>query len=186
MNITQLDWIGTIRYPQVILDLIQAKTKADADACARAGAGQRCPRRKRMRRSKKRAARPKPIACWHNRSPARRAWCNCAIEKWDGHLANDDGRRHAVHRRHRSDLRARMLIIVGFGNPGAQYAPTGTISDLITVTAMAKRWNFGPVEKKFQSEAAEGEIAGVRDADPEAANLLQRKWPRRWRSDALL
>ncbi|MDB5440748.1 MAG: band 7 protein [Caulobacteraceae bacterium] len=29
--ISQLDWIGNIRYPQVILDSIQAKTKADAD-----------------------------------------------------------------------------------------------------------------------------------------------------------
>ncbi|MFT3995771.1 MAG: SPFH domain-containing protein [Asticcacaulis sp.] len=34
VNISQLDWIGTIRYPQVILDSIQAKTKADADAAA--------------------------------------------------------------------------------------------------------------------------------------------------------
>lgn len=34
VNISQLEWIGTIRYPQVILDSIQAKTKADADAAA--------------------------------------------------------------------------------------------------------------------------------------------------------
>lgn len=34
VNISQLDWIGTIRYPQVILDSIQMKTKADADASA--------------------------------------------------------------------------------------------------------------------------------------------------------
>lgn len=34
VEIGQLDWIGTIRYPQVILDSIQAKTKADADAAA--------------------------------------------------------------------------------------------------------------------------------------------------------
>jgi regulator of protease activity HflC (stomatin/prohibitin superfamily) len=34
VDITQLDWIGTIRFPQVILDSIQAKTKADADAAA--------------------------------------------------------------------------------------------------------------------------------------------------------
>jgi regulator of protease activity HflC (stomatin/prohibitin superfamily) len=34
VEISQLDWIGTIRYPQVILDSIQAKTKADADASA--------------------------------------------------------------------------------------------------------------------------------------------------------
>jgi regulator of protease activity HflC (stomatin/prohibitin superfamily) len=34
VTVTQLDWIGTIRYPQVILDSIQAKTKADADAAA--------------------------------------------------------------------------------------------------------------------------------------------------------
>jgi regulator of protease activity HflC (stomatin/prohibitin superfamily) len=31
VTISQLDWIGNIRYPQVILDSIQAKTKADAD-----------------------------------------------------------------------------------------------------------------------------------------------------------
>ncbi len=34
VEVSQLDWIGTIRYPQVILDSIQAKTKADADAAA--------------------------------------------------------------------------------------------------------------------------------------------------------
>jgi len=34
VNVSQLDWIGTIRYPQVILDSIQMKTKADADAAA--------------------------------------------------------------------------------------------------------------------------------------------------------
>jgi regulator of protease activity HflC (stomatin/prohibitin superfamily) len=34
VNVSQLDWIGTIRYPQVILDSIQMKTKADADASA--------------------------------------------------------------------------------------------------------------------------------------------------------
>ncbi len=34
VEISQLDWIGTIRYPQVILDSIQMKTKADADASA--------------------------------------------------------------------------------------------------------------------------------------------------------
>ena len=34
VEVSQLDWIGTIRYPQVILDSIQAKTKADADASA--------------------------------------------------------------------------------------------------------------------------------------------------------
>lgn len=34
VNITQLDWIGNIRYPQVILNSIQAKTKADADQVA--------------------------------------------------------------------------------------------------------------------------------------------------------
>ncbi len=34
VEVSQLDWIGTIRYPQVILDSIQMKTKADADAAA--------------------------------------------------------------------------------------------------------------------------------------------------------
>jgi regulator of protease activity HflC (stomatin/prohibitin superfamily) len=34
VTISQLDWIGNIRYPQVILDSIQAKTKADADTVA--------------------------------------------------------------------------------------------------------------------------------------------------------
>jgi regulator of protease activity HflC (stomatin/prohibitin superfamily) len=34
VNVSQLDWIGTIRYPQVILDSIQMKTRADADASA--------------------------------------------------------------------------------------------------------------------------------------------------------
>lgn len=34
VHITQLDWIGTIRYPTVITESIQAKTKADADRTA--------------------------------------------------------------------------------------------------------------------------------------------------------
>lgn len=32
--ISQLDWIGTIRYPEIIMASIQAKTKADADTIA--------------------------------------------------------------------------------------------------------------------------------------------------------
>ncbi len=34
VEITQLDWIGPIRYPEVILESIQQKTKADADTQA--------------------------------------------------------------------------------------------------------------------------------------------------------
>ncbi|MEJ0022291.1 MAG: aminoacyl-tRNA hydrolase [Alphaproteobacteria bacterium] len=55
-----------------------------------------------------------------------------------------------------------MLLIAGLGNPGAQYALNRHNFGFITVTAIAKRWHFGPWKKKFQSEAAEGEIGGVR------------------------
>lgn len=55
-----------------------------------------------------------------------------------------------------------MLLIVGLGNPGAQYAHNRHNFGFLAVSEIAERWRFGPWKKKFQSEAAEGEIAGVR------------------------
>lgn len=55
-----------------------------------------------------------------------------------------------------------MLIIAGLGNPGDKYALNRHNFGFIAVTALAKRWKFGPWKKKFQSEIAEGEIDGVR------------------------
>jgi peptidyl-tRNA hydrolase, PTH1 family len=55
-----------------------------------------------------------------------------------------------------------MLLIAGLGNPGAKYAHNRHNFGFLAVSEMADRWRFGPWKKKFQSEAAEGEIGGVR------------------------
>jgi len=89
--ITQLDWIGNIRYPQVILDSIQAKTKADADTVA---AQARVAVAKAVADSKVEEARGEAEA---NRLLAQSIASNPevvqlrAIEKWDGKLPTVTG-----------------------------------------------------------------------------------------------
>lgn len=86
VNISQLDWIGTIRYPQVILDSIQAKTKADADASAaqaqvavaKAQADAQIEQARGQAESNRLLAQS--IASGPEVVQLR------AIEKWDGHL----------------------------------------------------------------------------------------------------
>jgi regulator of protease activity HflC (stomatin/prohibitin superfamily) len=91
VNISQLDWIGTIRYPQVILDSIQAKTKADADASA---AQAQVAVAKAQADAKIEEARGQAEA---NRLLAQSISSNPevvqlrAIEKWDGHLPTTTG-----------------------------------------------------------------------------------------------
>lgn len=89
--ISQLDWIGNIRYPKVILDSIQAKTKADADTLA---AQARVAVAKAMADSKIEEAKGEAEA---NRLLAQSIASNPevvqlrAIEKWDGKLPTVTG-----------------------------------------------------------------------------------------------
>ena len=89
--ISQLDWIGNIRYPQVILDSIQAKTKADADTVA---AQARVAVAKAVADSKIEEAKGEAEA---NRLLAQSIASNPevvqlrAIEKWDGKLPTVTG-----------------------------------------------------------------------------------------------
>ncbi len=51
-----------------------------------------------------------------------------------------------------------MLIIVGQGNPGAKFAHNRHNIGFLALTAIAKRWGFGPERSKFHSLMAEGSI----------------------------
>lgn len=91
VTVSQLDWIGNIRYPQVILDSIQAKTKADADTLA---AQARVAVAKAEADAKIEEARGQAEA---NRLLAQSITTNPAvvqlraIEKWDGRLPTVTG-----------------------------------------------------------------------------------------------
>ncbi len=91
VTISQLDWIGNIRYPQVILDSIQAKTKADADTLA---AQARVAVAKAEADAKVEEARGQAES---NRLLAQSISTNPAvvqlraIEKWDGRLPSVTG-----------------------------------------------------------------------------------------------
>lgn len=91
VEVSQLDWIGTIRYPQVILDSIQAKTKADADASA---AQAQVAVAKAQADAKIEQARGDAES---NRLLAQSIASNPevvqlrAVEKWDGHLPQVTG-----------------------------------------------------------------------------------------------
>jgi PTH1 family peptidyl-tRNA hydrolase len=51
-----------------------------------------------------------------------------------------------------------MLIIAGLGNPGEIYAHNRHNFGAMTVRAMAERWGFGPVRRRFSSLMREGSI----------------------------
>lgn len=55
-----------------------------------------------------------------------------------------------------------MLIIAGLGNPGPKYAGNRHNIGFMAVDALARAYGFPAWRKKFQSEAAEGSITGVR------------------------
>ncbi|MGE3301480.1 MAG: aminoacyl-tRNA hydrolase [Hyphomonadaceae bacterium] len=55
-----------------------------------------------------------------------------------------------------------MLLLAGLGNPGEKYARNRHNFGFHAVDAIAARWKFAPWRKRFQGEAAEGDIAGVR------------------------
>jgi regulator of protease activity HflC (stomatin/prohibitin superfamily) len=91
VTVSQLDWIGNIRYPQVIQDSIQAKTKADADtvaaqarvAVAKAEADAKVEEARGQAESNRLLAQS--IAASPEVVQLR------AIEKWDGHLPQVTG-----------------------------------------------------------------------------------------------
>ena len=91
VEISQLDWIGTIRYPQVILDSIQAKTKADADASAAQAqvAVAKAQADAQIEQAKGQAESNRLLAESIASSPG--VVQLRAIEKWDGHLPQVSG-----------------------------------------------------------------------------------------------
>jgi regulator of protease activity HflC (stomatin/prohibitin superfamily) len=91
VEISQLDWIGTIRYPQVILDSIQAKTKADADASAAQAqvAVAKAEADAQIEQARGQAESNRLLAQSIASSPE--VVQLRAIEKWDGHLPQVSG-----------------------------------------------------------------------------------------------
>ncbi|MEZ5667544.1 MAG: aminoacyl-tRNA hydrolase [Alphaproteobacteria bacterium] len=53
-----------------------------------------------------------------------------------------------------------MLLFVGLGNPGADYARNRHNIGFMAVDAIAQRHGFGPWRRRFQSEVAEGALDG--------------------------
>ena len=91
VDVSQLDWIGTIRYPQVILDSIQAKTKADADASAAQAqvAVAKAQADAQIEQARGQAESNRLLAQSIAASPE--VVQLRAIEKWDGHLPQVSG-----------------------------------------------------------------------------------------------
>lgn len=55
-----------------------------------------------------------------------------------------------------------MLLFVGLGNPGAQYAGNRHNIGFMAIDAMARRHGIGPFRSRYGGLAAEGVIAGER------------------------
>jgi len=64
-----------------------------------------------------------------------------------------------------------QLIIAGLGNPEAQYARNRHNLGFLVLGAIAKRWDFGPVRRRFHALAAEGSLP---TADGPVRTLLLR------------
>lgn len=55
-----------------------------------------------------------------------------------------------------------MLLVVGLGNPGSEYAGHRHNIGFMAVDAIVRRHSFGPFRAKFQGQLAEGVIGGVK------------------------
>lgn len=55
-----------------------------------------------------------------------------------------------------------MRLLVGLGNPGAEYAGNRHNIGFMAIEAIAKRHNIGPFRRKFQGVSAEGRIGSER------------------------
>ena len=53
-----------------------------------------------------------------------------------------------------------MLLLVGLGNPGAEYARNRHNIGFMAVEEIARRHGFGPWRKRFQGQTAEGTVGG--------------------------
>lgn len=53
-----------------------------------------------------------------------------------------------------------MLLVVGLGNPGSEYAGTRHNIGFMAVDTLVRRHNFSPWKSRFGGEVAEGTIAG--------------------------
>ncbi|HYH17105.1 MAG TPA: aminoacyl-tRNA hydrolase [Azospirillum sp.] len=53
-----------------------------------------------------------------------------------------------------------MLLLVGLGNPGAEYARNRHNIGFMVVEAIARRHGFSPWKKRFQGQTAEGTVGG--------------------------
>ncbi|KAA1057043.1 aminoacyl-tRNA hydrolase [Azospirillum argentinense] len=53
-----------------------------------------------------------------------------------------------------------MLLLVGLGNPGAEYVRNRHNIGFMAVEEIARRHGFGPWRKRFQGQTAEGTIGG--------------------------
>ena len=51
-----------------------------------------------------------------------------------------------------------MLILAGLGNPGAKYAHNRHNIGFLALSAIARKWGFGPERSRFQALASEGSI----------------------------